>query len=163
MGQRTEQFDALPSVLYRDEPPGNHAEPKSKKQSGVCDSVWEKRCLCACARRERMWVKVAYSGKLLREFSQIGEKYNFCKENVHVLLAFAVQKDAMPKILWRKLLQIRKIHASFLPWKFSACCMQVVSQLHICACLCHLNMVFGHRKTNQWVKVVYSGKDQPMS
>ena len=40
---------------------------------------------------------IPYSGKLSREKTlQIGEKYNFCRENFHRLLAFTVPKDATP-------------------------------------------------------------------
>ena len=52
--------------------------------------------------------------------------YTFEGENFRGLLAFATPKDAMPQILWRKLLHIyiypqnREIHKSFLPRKFSA-------------------------------------------
>ena len=31
-----------------------------------------------------------------RKLSRIGEKYNFCRENFHGLLAFATPKDATP-------------------------------------------------------------------
>jgi len=42
---------------------------------------------------------IPYSGKL----SQIGEQYNFRRENFHGLLAFATPKDATPQISQRKL------------------------------------------------------------
>ena len=38
-----------------------------------------------------------------RKLSQIGEKYDFCRENFRGLLAFAVPKDAMPQISRTKL------------------------------------------------------------
>ena len=44
-------------------------------------------------------LRLSYSGKLSREktFARISEKYDFCGENFHRLLTFAVPKDTPPQ------------------------------------------------------------------
>ena len=58
VSQHTEQFDVLSSVFHRDEPPGYHTEPKSKKQSRICNSVCE---------REGVYVHVCVFGEVREE------------------------------------------------------------------------------------------------
>ena len=59
-----------------------------------------------------------------RKVSLIGEKYNFCGENLHRLLAFAMPKDATPQNFTEKTFanshKTTKFAESFLPWKFPA-------------------------------------------
>ena len=68
------------------------------------------------------WLLTVYSGNFQeRTLSQIGEKYNFRKEEFSGLLAFAAQRTTRSQILRRKLSRLAKncrIHESFLPRSF---------------------------------------------
>ena len=63
---------------------------------------------------------IPYSGKLLREKTlQIGEKYDFRRENFRRLFAFAVPKMPCLRILVRKLLQIASLLDRLVGWLVS--------------------------------------------
>ena len=55
-----------------------------------------------------------------RKLSQIGEKYDFRRENFCGLLAFAAQRTPRSQILQRKPSQLAKNCESFLPRRFPA-------------------------------------------
>ena len=109
---------------------------------------------------ERVWYNIEYRiarNFRGRNFSQIGEKYNFRRENFHRLLAFAVPKVPRLQILRRKLLRIATKPWNL--WKFSpsniSCCMVICSYTQAEPHLIH----DGVCQLCQWPAVLTAGRN----